>query len=238
MPSFPVTSSPAAVEAKCTSPTTTASPSQSPLPPHRFSAEAAPFVPSYMRDSVLPAAATPVEPAPPIARSAAGEDGDKFGEEGEDTEQKRFSKMWVHCLEQVQGDEVGLLMDMMPPDIQELYSEKLSEEYLLNERAHNDKGVHALQAAQKMVQELTPEQFNHIEEFLEATDALNLETKRRGGRACHLPSNGDNLEEGDSAADDGDNLFMHDDDGMDSDEEAWLLEQMMEMGDTSSDASQ
>ncbi|KAG5466358.1 hypothetical protein LSCM4_01508 [Leishmania orientalis] len=227
----------AAVRANSALPATSASSSQPSSPPHRFSAEAAPFVPSYMRDPVLPAAAAPVELAPQETSSAAGLGDGECGGEGDDTDRRRFSKMWVYCLEQMQGHEVGMLMDMMPPDIQELYSDKLSDEYLLNQHEHNDKGAHALCAVQKMVQELTPEQFDHIEEFLEETDALNPEVKRCRRKEGHPPGDGDNLEEDDSAADGGEDLFMHDDDGMGSEEEEWLLEQMMATGDKASAAS-
>ncbi|KAG5491201.1 hypothetical protein JIQ42_01098 [Leishmania sp. Namibia] len=229
------TASAAAVRANSALPATSASSSQPSSPPHRFSAEAAPFVPSYMRDPVLPAVAAPVELAPQETSSAAGLGDDECGGEGDDTDRRRFSKMWMYCLEQMQGHEVGMLMDMMPPDIQELYSDKLSDEYLLNQHEHNDKSAHALRAVQKMVQELTPEQFDHIEEFLE-TDALNPEVKRRRRKEGHPPGDGDNLEEDDSAADDGEDLFMHDDDGMGSEEEEWLLEQMMATGDKASAA--
>ncbi|CAJ1993132.1 hypothetical protein conserved [Leishmania donovani] len=232
-------SSAAAVEASGAPPSTSDSPSQPPPPPpHRFSAEAAPFVPSYMRTPVVGAGVAPLEPAPLEASSAAGEDDveARVGDEG--TDRARFSKMWMYCLQQMQGHEVGMLMDMMPPDIQELYSDKLSDEYLLDERDNTDKGVHALRAAHKMVEELTPEQLFHIEEFLVETDALNAEANRCHGKAYHPRGDGDNLgKEENSCDDDGEDLFMHRDEGMGSDEEEWLLEQMIAAEDKSSAAA-
>ncbi|CAJ1034981.1 hypothetical protein, conserved [Leishmania lindenbergi] len=188
-----------------------------------------------MCTQVLPAAVAPVEPAPLKASSAASEGDDEVGVDKEDTDREHFSKMWMYCLQQMQGHEVGMLMDMMPPDIQELYSDKLSDEYLLHEDEHKDTSVRALCAAQKMLQELTPEQLAHIETFLVETDALNPEVKRRRGKTRHLPGDGDLHEENDSgdgdAGDDGEDLFMHHDEGMGSEEEEWLLEQMMAAGD-------
>lgn len=221
---------------------TAMSPVQQPPPPpspYRFSSEATPFTPSYMRAPTLPAAAAPVPPmALPEADDAAAHDD----EEGDDVadgdgvaggdDRERFSKMWMYCLQQMQGHEVGMLMDMMPPDIQDLYSDKLSDEYLLHDHEHKDRGVHALRAAHKMVQELTPEQLVNIEAFLVETDALNPNAKRGGnaGRRCADGEDGEDGEAGDD--DDGEDgaLFIHADDGMGSDEEEWLLEQMMAAG--------
>ncbi|GET92836.1 hypothetical protein, conserved [Leishmania tarentolae] len=213
--------------------------SSQPLPPpsHQFSAEAAPFVPSYMLSSVLGAVVGPAKPAPPEASSAAGEDNDEAGVCDKETDRERFSKMWMYCLQQVQGYEVGMLMDMMPPDIQELYSDKLSDEYLLDKDDHVDKSVHALRAAQKMVKELTPEQLVHIEEFLVETDALNPEAKASRHKVHHSGSDGDNREEEDGGDDDGEDLFVHHDEGMGSDEEEWLLEQMIAAGEQRSTAA-
>lgn len=177
----------------------------------------------------------PLEPVPVEASSASGEEGGEPGAGDKDTDRERFSKMWMYCLQQMQGHEVGMLMDMMPPDIQELYSDKLSDEYLRDERDSMDKGVHALRAAQKMVEELTPEQLAHVEEFLVETDALNPEANRCHGKAHHPRGDGDNREEEeDDGDDDGEDLFMHRDEGMGSDEEEWLLEQMIAAGDKTS----
>ncbi|CAG9582673.1 conserved hypothetical protein [Leishmania major strain Friedlin] len=191
-----------------------------------------------MRTPVVGAGVAPLEPAPLEASSAAGEDGGEAGVGDEGTDRERFSKMWMYCLQQMQGHEVGMLMDMMPPDIQELYSDKLSDEYLLDEHDNMDKGVHALRAAQKMVEELTSEQLFHIEEFLAGTDAFNAEANRCHGKAHHPRGDGDNLEEEEEAGgDDDEDLFMHRDEGMGSDEEEWLLEQMIAAGDKTSAAA-
>ncbi|KAG5492739.1 hypothetical protein JKF63_01319 [Porcisia hertigi] len=201
-------------------------PPPSPPPPHRFSAEAAPFVPSYMRSPDIPASVTLSVPAPLDASNAAGEGNDDIRVNEANSLRQHFSKVWMCCLQQMQGDEVGMLMDMMPPDIQDIYSDKLSDEYLLHEHEHKDQGARAMRAAQKMVQELTPEQLVHIEEFLLETDALNPDVQR-----CF----GDGDDSGDIGTKDGNgDLFLNHDDGMDSDEEEWLLEQIMAPSDPAS----
>ncbi|KPA86352.1 hypothetical protein ABB37_00552 [Leptomonas pyrrhocoris] len=201
-------------------------------PSYTFSAEAAPFVPSFMR--AAPAAGLDSASLPPSQQttSARGsvpdeEEGGGEVDGGEENFRQHFSKMWMLCLEKMQGQEVGMLMDMMPLDIQDLYFDKLSDEYLHHDHEHKDKGVHAFCAAQKMVKELSPEQLVHIEEFLVETDALNPAAKRKRGSA-HVPHRGFG-DDGDvcDGDDDEENLFMNEDEGMGLEEEEWLLEQMM-----------
>jgi hypothetical protein len=149
-------------------------------------------------------------------------------EGSENDYREHFSKMWMLCLKQMQGHEVGMLMDMLPLDIQDLYFDKLSDEYLHHDHEHKDKGVHALCAAHKMVEELSPEQLAYIEDFLVKTDALNPAAKRSRG-LLPLMHRGS----GDGGGDDNDddeeeeNLFINEDDDMGVEEEEWLLEQMM-----------
>ena len=235
--------------------------SNAPLPPssaspsYTFSAEATPFIPSFMRAASTASVPAPAQPALTTAASASrevnaeaedanakmddGNDDYEDEEEGvehstensDDNYRQRFSKMWMLCLEQMQGHEVGMLMDMLPLDIQDLYFDKLSDEYLHHDHEYKDKGVHALCAAQKMVKELSPEQLAYIEEFLVETDALNPEAERHRGSA-QVPrhafddggaggSSGNDYEEKEEA------LFVNEDEGIGMEEEEWLLEQMM-----------
>ncbi|KAK7201284.1 hypothetical protein NESM_000190200 [Novymonas esmeraldas] len=214
---------------------------QPPTPgsPHRFSADAAPFVPSYAVTPVMLASTAPADSAPPLvmsdplrnSSSGGGGDGDEEEVRDEDSDRSRFARMWMHCLHQMQGHEVGMLIDMMPPDIQDLYSDRLSDEYLLHDHEHKDKSVHALRAAQNMVRELTPEQLVCIEEFLLETDALNPAAPQSQRRAAQPQRTSDGVDEpgerGDMNGIDEDDLFVNDDDGMGSEEEEWLLEQVM-----------
>lgn len=196
-------------------------------PSYTFSADAVPFIPSFMRAAPTPA------PQPAEERNSAEVEADEedVGEaeaeelSAEGSEQhyrQHFSKTWMLCLEQMQGQEVGMLMEMMPLDIQDLYFDKLSDEYLHHDHEHKDTGVHALRAAQKMVLELSPEQLTHIEEFLVETDALNPAAKRLH-RTTQMPHQGD----GDDFDEEDEELFMNDDEDMGQEEEEWLLEQMM-----------
>lgn len=193
-------------------------------PTYTFSAEATPFIPSFMRAASVPA------PLPPPETCMAEESNEEMEDEVEPSAdgseahyRHHFSKQWMLCLEQMQGQEVGMLMEMMPLDIQDLYFDRLSDEYLHHDHEHKDKGVHALRAAQLMVQSLSPEQLAYIEAYLEETDALNPDAqgRRRGG---HLPHHDDGGSEDDE---EDEPLFMNEDDGMGQEEEEWLLEQMM-----------
>ncbi|KPI86089.1 hypothetical protein ABL78_4850 [Leptomonas seymouri] len=220
-------------------------------PSYAFSAEAAPFIPSFMCVAPTPASAewvggpstdslSPSQQAAsaPAVVSAVEKDADADEEVdqnidgGDDNYRQHFSKKWMLCLEQMQGHEVGMLMDMMPLDIQDLYFDKLSDEYLHHDHEHKDKGVHALCAARNMVKELSPEQLVHIEEFLVETDALNPEARRqrRTARMPHHGLGGEGYGDGQgdmSEGEEGENLFVNEDEGMALEEEEWLLEQMM-----------
>lgn len=185
--------------------------SQSPST-HAFSASATPFIPSFMRGTAQLSA--PSSSSTTVGPSAAMETPRV------DVEQPS-SNIWSACLNQMQSHEVGLLMEMMPPDIQEAYGERLSEEYLQHAGEGVDKGTHAINAAMNTMRVLSQEQLSQIEEFLVESGLWDDEGGMVVEGLAMAP-----FEEAEEEA-----IFAEGNGSLCSDEEEWLLEQMVQTAD-------